>query len=71
MNANETIYLVACINKKRSNAAADRDLYDSELFRRMRVYVESRGHPFRDTVPAGSLYLSEDFLALRRLLNLH
>ena len=32
MNANETIYLVACVNKKRSKAAGARDLYDSELF---------------------------------------
>jgi hypothetical protein len=41
-----TIYLVSCASKKRSDRLPARDIYVSGLFRETRKYVESTGCPW-------------------------
>ncbi len=38
-----TVYLISCVSKKRATPALAKDLYQSELFRRARDYVEASG----------------------------
>jgi hypothetical protein len=42
----QTIYLISCVSKKRDVPSPARDLYESELFRRARAYVEASGRPW-------------------------
>lgn len=47
MNANDdTVYLVSCVKGKRGYPCAAKDLYKSNLFRKARRYVETKGRPW-------------------------
>jgi len=41
-----TLYVISCVSKKHETLAPAKDLYDSELFRRARAYVEATGCPW-------------------------
>lgn len=38
------VYLVSCVSKKRARPACAKNLYDSELFKKARLYAEKSGH---------------------------
>ena len=42
----ETVYLVSCVKGKQTSAAAAKDLYTSDWFRKARAYVEPTGMPW-------------------------
>jgi hypothetical protein len=44
--SDQTIYLVSCVGKKRTDTAKAKDLYASEWFFRARAFVERTGCPW-------------------------
>ena len=42
----KTLYLVSCVKGKQTSAAAAKDLYTSDWFRKARAYVEPTGMPW-------------------------
>ena len=42
----KTLYLVSCVKRKQTSAAAAKDLYTSDWFRKARAYVEPTGMPW-------------------------
>ena len=46
MDTVKTVYLVSCVKGKQTSAAAAKDLYTSDWFRKARAYVEPTGMPW-------------------------
>ena len=46
MDTVKTLYLVSCVKGKQANAAAAKDLYTSDWFRKTRAYIEPTGMPW-------------------------
>ena len=42
----KTVYLVSCVKGKQTSAAAAKDLYTSDWFRKVRAYIEPTGMPW-------------------------